>query len=113
MAPPTAPPIEFTAAQPPVIARDEDGNSLGGIRLAEHAVPTAVDSGQNTGTNFCRLYGAHIDFDQARIAKLYPSHKAYVAEVKKVTESNEKAGYILKIDGDATIAAAEKSTTGK
>ena len=111
--PPTAPPIEFTAAQPPVIARDEDGNSLGGIRLAEHSVPTAVDSGQNTGTSFCRLYGSHVDFDQARIVKLYPSHKVYVVEVKKVTESNEKAGYILKIDGDATIAAAEKSTTGK
>lgn len=110
--PPTAPPIEFTTATPPAIARDEMGNSLGGIRLAEIAVPTAVNTGQNGGTNFCRLYGSHIDFDKARVASLYPTHKAYVAVVKDITEKNVKAGYILKIDGDATIAAAEKSDIG-
>jgi len=110
--PPTAPPIEFSTATPPQIMRDEMGNSLGGIRLAEMAVPTAVNTGQNTGTAFCRLYGSHIDFDKARIASLYPTHKAYVAAVKDITEKNLKAGYILKPDAEATIAAAEKSDIG-
>jgi hypothetical protein len=32
--------------------------------------------------------------------------------VKKVTEDNLKAGYILKADADATIAEAEKSEIG-
>jgi len=40
----------------------------------------------NGGTNFCRLYGSHIDFDMARVASLYPTHKAYVSAVKDVTE---------------------------
>jgi hypothetical protein len=107
--PPAAPPIEFTSATPPVIARDEDGNALGGIRLAEEAVPTALNTGQNAGSStFCRLYGTHIDFDQARLTALYPNHKAYVEAVKAATEKNLKAGYILKADADATIAAAEK-----
>ena len=91
-----------------MIARDEDGNALGGIRLAEEAVPTAQNTGQNTGPAFCRLYGSHIDFDQARMTALYPNHKAYVEAVKAVTEKNLKAGYILKADADATVAAAEK-----
>jgi hypothetical protein len=40
-------------------------------------------------------------------------HNVYVAAVKKITEENVKAGYIIKADADATIAAAEKSDVGK
>jgi hypothetical protein len=113
--PPTAPPIELSSSSPPaVIARDERGNSKsGGIRLAELEVPTGMNSGKNTGPGFCRLYGAHTDFDPATIAKLYPTHEAYVAKVKAVTEKNLKSGYILKPEADETIAAAEHSTIGR
>jgi hypothetical protein len=113
--PPTAPPIDVTSAGPPaVIARDKAGNSLsGGIRLAEIAVPTGVNTGQNAGAGFCRLYGSHEDFDAATLHGLYPTHAAYVAAVKDVTEKNFKAGYILRAEADATIAAAEKSTIGE
>jgi hypothetical protein len=112
--PPGAPPIETSAAGPPaVITRDDRGNALGGIRLAEHAVPTGVNTGQNSGPGFCRLNGSHTDFDAATLASLYPTHDAYVSAVKAATEKNLKAGYILKADADATIAAAEKSEIGK
>ena len=114
-APPTAPPIETTAAGPPgVIARDADGNSRsGGIRLAAIAVPIAVNTGENSGPGFCRLYGSHVDFDQATLAARYPTHAAYVSAVRAVTQKNLAAGYILKIDADATIAEAERSAIGK
>ena len=114
-APPTAPPIDITSAGPPaVIARDANGNSSGGgIRLAGIAVPIAVNTGQNTGPGFCWLYGSHVDFDQAKLASLYPTHAAYVAAVRAVTEKNVKAGYILRPDADATIAAAQQSAIGK
>src|SRR5581483_11680437 len=110
-APPTAPPIDVTSAGPPgVIARDADGNSSGGgIRLATLAVPTAMNSGQNSGPGFCWLYGAHVDFDAAKLKARYPTHAAYIAAVRDVTEKNVKAGYILRQDADATIAAAEHS----
>ncbi len=112
--PPGAPPIETSSAGPPaVVTRDDRGNALGGIRLAEHAVPTGVNTGQNAGPGFCRLYGSHTDFDAATLASLYPTHNAYVSAVKAVTEKNLKSGYILKVDADATIAAAEKSDIGK
>jgi hypothetical protein len=114
-APPTAPPIDITAAGPPaVIARDASGNSSGGgIRLAGIAVPIAVNTGQNTGPGFCWLYGSHVEFDQPKLASLYPTHAAYVAAVRAVTENNVKAGYILRPDADATIAAAQQSAIGK
>jgi len=112
--PPTALPIETSSVGPPaVVVRDDRGNALGGIRLAEHAVPTGVNTGQNSGPGFCRLYGSHTDFDAATLASLYPTHAVYVAAVKEVTEKNLKAGYILKADADATIAAAEKSDIGR
>lgn len=112
--PPGAPPIEIPSMGPPVVAaRDKAGNALGGIRLAEHAVPTGVNTGQNAGPGFCRLYGSHEDFDAATLASLYPSHAAYVAAVKRATEENVKAGYILRAHADATIAAAERSNVGK
>jgi hypothetical protein len=112
--PPSAPPIEVTNAQPPAImARDAAGNALGGIRLAEHAAPTAVNTGVNSGPGFCRLNGSHEPFDAATLARLYPAHDSYVAKVKDATDQNLKAGYILKLDADATIAAAEKSAIGR
>lgn len=111
--PPSAPPIQTSEAGPPaVVVRDARGNGLGGIRLAELAVPTGINSGHNSGPGFCRLYGSHYDFDAATLASLYPTHTSYVAAVKKVTEDNLKAGFILKADADATIAEAEKSTVG-
>jgi hypothetical protein len=114
-APPTAPPIDVTSTGPPaVIARDADGNSSGGgIRLAAIAVPIAVNTGQNTGPGFCWLYGSHVAFDKTKLESLYPTHAAYVTKVRKVTEENFKAGYILRPEADATIAAAEHSTIGQ
>jgi hypothetical protein len=112
--PPQAPPIEVTTVGPPaVMARDAAGNALGGIRLSQHAVPTAVNTGVNSGPGFCRLNGSHEPFDAATLSKLYPTHQSYVAKVKEVTEKNLKAGFILKADADATIAEAQQSTIGR
>jgi hypothetical protein len=112
--PPSAPPIDTSAVGPPAIAvRDKHGNALGGIRLAEHAVPTAVNTGLNSGAGFCRLFGSHEPFDAATIASLYPSHAVYVDMVRDVTLRNVKAGFILKADADQTIADAERSAIGR
>jgi putative intracellular protease/amidase len=112
--PPTAPPIEIkTDGERPAIVRDSFGNALGGIRLAEHAVATATNSGENTGGGFCFLTGWHEDFDKAKLKALYSSHEAYVSAVKRITEENVRIGYIVKSDGQKTIAQAERSDIGK
>jgi len=113
-APPTAPPIEIkTDGERPAIVRDSFGNALGGIRLAEHAVATATNSGENTGGGFCFLTGWHEKFDKAKLKALYSSHEAYVSAVKRITEENMRIGYIVKADGQRTIAQAEHSDIGK
>jgi putative intracellular protease/amidase len=111
--PPAAPPIEIiTENGKPAIDRDSFGNALGGIRLAEHAVPVAVNSGENTGTGFCFLTGWHEDFDKQRLGMLYSSHQSYVSDVKGATDRNLKAGYIVKADAQKSVANAEQSSVG-
>src|SRR5262249_26761147 len=64
--PPSAPPIEVKEAGPPAtIVRDFRGNALGGIRLSQHEVATATNTGQNSGPGFCRLNGSYEAFDEA------------------------------------------------
>lgn len=112
--PPLAPPIEVVALGPPVVvARDSFGNALGGIRLSQHAVPTAVNTGANSGPGFCFLYGSHEPFDDATLAALYRNHGAYVSAVSHVTNDNVAAGYILPPDAEATKEQAAQSAIGK
>ena len=99
------------------VVHDALGNAHGGIELSQHAVPTAANTGQNEGgaaggERNCNLMGSYFAWDDARLAMLYPSHAAYVAKVKEVTEKNLKAGYIVKADADVTIAEAARSAIG-
>ena len=88
--PPSADPLRLKRMMPQVeFARDEYGNALGGIRLAEHVVATAKNTGMNSGSNrFCFLYGSHQPFDQATLEALYPTHQAYVGAVREVVGQN-------------------------
>jgi len=62
-----APRISYSAG---IIARDGDGNALGGIRLSEHHVPTAFNGTGNSGGLFCTLFGVHEPFMAERLAAL-------------------------------------------
>lgn len=110
-APPIAPIIERADK---TLARDEHGNAKGGIQVAEHAVPLAMNTGANSGeARFCRLYGAHIPFDAETIAKLYPTKKDYLAKVKQVSEDNVKKGFILAPSAKRTVAEAQARSLGE
>jgi hypothetical protein len=111
--PPTAPLIELTSISPPVVARNELGNALGGIQLSQHAVPLATNTGENSGSGFCFLYGSYTPLDQATLDYLYPNHSSYVSKVIHVNNYNLAKGYILKIDADANIREAVYSNIGK
>ena len=94
------------------LKRDDRGNALGGIRLAEFAVPTSLSTRDNTGNSFCFLYGRYQPFPDAVIDQLYPTHAAYVAAVNAQTEANLKAGYIQSADARRTEARAAASYIG-
>jgi hypothetical protein len=107
-APPIGQPLQVARMTPELeFARDENGNILGGIRLAEHAVPRATNTGMNTGANrFCFLYGSHQPFTGQLLSTLYPTKAAYVEKVKQVVEQNLADGFILPEAAQATIDAA-------
>lgn len=93
--PPSAPKLEFSEGEMPVMLRDELGIALGGIRLPEIEVPVALNSGVNSGAAFCRLYGTYQPFDAATLAELYPSRWGYVRAVVESARANVEAGYVL------------------
>ena len=112
LAPPIAEPIQLVRAFPTVeFARDDFGNVLGGISLAEHAVPMAKNTGLNTGANrFCFLYGSHEPFDTATINALYPSKADYLERVNTEVEQNVADGFIIPTAAERTRREAEAST---
>jgi hypothetical protein len=112
--PPSASLITIESTGTPIkIARDANGLAQGGIRLAEVAVPTAVNNGTNTGPGACGRWGYYKPFELATLNKLYPTHDAYVSAVERVTNENLKAGFILKADAESTIRAAKESMIGR
>lgn len=107
--PPSAAPITTVGA---VIQRDAYGNALGGIRLAEFDVPTALNSGANTGAAFCILYGSYLPFEQSVVDRLYPTHGSYVSPVLTQLHETVRAGYVLKDDAARTRHLAVTSVVG-
>jgi hypothetical protein len=90
------------------LKRDEFGNALGGIRLAEVAVPVAKESAES-----CGLGGTHVPFDAATLNRLYPSHDDYVRKVTAASDAAVKAGFLLPADAAQTVARARRSIWGR
>jgi hypothetical protein len=109
--PAMAPRIEFNGT---AVARDDDGNAKGGIRLSEHAVATAYNGTGNTGSNvFCVLFGVHEPFTPERLAELYRNHGRYVSQVAQANAENVRAGFLLPADSEESTAAAAESGVGR
>lgn len=103
-APPVAPRLEWDDAT--TASRDEHGNQLGGIRLVEHEVATALNHGDNTGDPFCVLLGAHVPFDEETLRELYPRRGGYAAQVLQTVNRAQHEGYIRPEDAHESRTAA-------
>jgi hypothetical protein len=124
-APPTSPRIQFTrpATFAPIpsgdtnslIARDEMGNALGGIRTPAIDAPV----GSYYGTSSCNpgtlgfLAGLYVPFDAATLARLYPTHDAYVATVTASANQAVADQFMLQQDAQTLIDEANASSIGK
>jgi hypothetical protein len=123
--PPTSPRIQVShpptfAAIPPgdsnsLIARDDMGNALGGIRTPEIDAPV----GSYYGTSPCNpgtlgfLAGLYVPFDAATLARVYPSHDVYVARVTASANQAVADGFMLPADAQSLIAEGNASSIGK
>jgi hypothetical protein len=124
-APPTSPRIQFThpatfAPIPPgdtnsLIARDEMGNAMGGIRTPELDAPV----GSYYGTSPCNpgtlgfLAGLYVPFEAATLSKLYRTHGAYVAKVTASVNQAVADGFMLQEDAQTLIDEANASSVDK
>lgn len=130
-APQTAPHLTVVKVAPrpgqSELARTEDGLAEGGIQLAAVAVPTELNvglgaasqaakdagiHGEAIGPGACVRWGYSTDFTVPQLDARYPTHAAYVAEVRRVTNENLSKGYILAPDAEATIADADAAEIG-
>jgi len=112
--PPTAPEIEVVTLGPPVVVgRDTYGNALGGIRLPQHAVPVATNTGVNSGPGSCRLYGSFQPFNDATLHALYPGYDIYIIRVMQATDESLWRGFIVPEDAIETLREAVYSNLGR
>lgn len=108
--PPVAPPLQVQSTSPVVLARDPQGNALGGVRSPHVDAPVAALTGQNSGAGFCVLFGRTEPLTSTQLHGLYPSHTAFVGQWAAALASAIGQGYILPEDGAELLAAAAGST---
>lgn len=122
--PPQSPDIQLSdpTAVPAAIVRDLFGNALGGIRLPELEVPTAVLDGRINspavtpppGTqNFCSLFGGTVPFNETTIQQLYWNHRTYVNRFRGAAKALVEQGYWLQPEARQADRAAAESNIGR
>jgi hypothetical protein len=98
-----------------VLGRDVFGNAIGGIRLSQHAVATATNTGLNTpaGDKICGSIGSYQPFDEGTLQALYPDHQTYLGQVIAATHETQSSGFIVGPDAAETIRDAGRSDIGR
>jgi hypothetical protein len=106
---PVSEPIEDTQG---VIARDELGIALGGVRSPPVDAPTVVLSGDPVpnASVICSLFGSMRDIPPAQLEELYPTHDDYVAAVTNSADAAVAGGFLRAAEADAYIAEAEQAS---
>jgi hypothetical protein len=107
-----APRLDVALGPPPTIVRDANGNARGGIRTPQVDVPIAAFSGLQTGSILCMLFGTTSPFDPATLARLYPSHRAFVAAYRRALGRSVRHGWILPPDARLLRAWAKTANVG-
>ncbi|HWP66820.1 MAG TPA: alpha/beta hydrolase domain-containing protein [Candidatus Limnocylindria bacterium] len=97
-APKPAPRLDVNMGPPVAFNVDEHGNTLGGIRTPWVDAPIATFAGMQPGSILCILFGSTTAFDEAKLAELYPTPKAFKKAHGKALKRAVKKGWILKPD---------------
>ncbi len=82
------------------LARDADGNVIGGVRPPELRTPIGTYLESNSGPGFCGLYGGFSPFSAARLDQLYRNRGAYVSSFVRGVARAVQEGYLLNTDAE-------------
>lgn len=107
-----APRLDVAAGPPVAIVRDANGNALGGIRTPQVDVPIAAFTGQQSGSILCQLFGTTTPLDASMLARLYPTHHAFVSAYLRALARAVRHGWILHPDAKLLRAWAKGSSIG-
>ena len=88
--PARTPRYQFSGAE---LAKDEHGNTLGGIRLPPVEVPVA-----RYESTLCNLGGITVPFSDAQLQALYPSFDRYQGLMRRATDRAVRRGWLLPPD---------------
>jgi hypothetical protein len=108
-----APRLEVDPGPPVAILRDGNGNARGGIRTPQVDIPIAAFGGEQEGSLLCNLFGTTAPFDDAALAALYPSHRAFVSRYKRALARSVRAGWIVGADAKLMRRWAAGSEIGR
>jgi hypothetical protein len=102
--------------------RDEDGNSIGGVRLPDMQVPLGVNARQNPPLSFlCALAGAYVAFPLTKedaeyrhdghrpMLERYKTRNEYVSLVRTAARELEREGFLLPDDATIIVHSAAQN----
>ena len=102
--------------------RDEDGNSIGGVRLPDMQVPLGVNARQNPPlSRQCMLPGAYVAFPRTQadadaahdthrpILERYKTRNEYVNLIRAAARNLEREGFLLPDDAAIIIHSAAEN----
>jgi len=107
-----APRLDVALGPPVTIVRDANGNARGGIRTPQVDVPMAAFTGVQAGSILCTLFGTTSPFDPATLARLYPSHRAFVSAYERALRRSVRHRWILPPDARLLRAWARTANVG-
>jgi hypothetical protein len=105
--PPSLP--RWTLDDSGAVAKDEYGNSLGGVRLPDLEAPVATHS---HGGCAAGLAGSSVPLPKAQLDTMYPTHQGYVDKFTAATDQAVNAGYLLPEDAAALVDEADARHVG-
>jgi hypothetical protein len=120
-APPAGEPLGLENGEEVVIARDDLGIALGGVRNPLVDVPVVVATGDppgggsladfDDGGGICLLFGGTTPIDQPTLVELHGSADAYLEAFKASAAEAVDAGFLLEYDADQLVAEAEANAS--
>lgn len=84
------------------LARDGDGNGLGGIRYPMMEVPVA-----RYASDLCGLGGITVPFNELQLQLRYPSFRDYQCRMQAATETSVMQGFLLPEDAMELLSRVE------
>jgi hypothetical protein len=108
--PPSPGPIQLASSQPVTLARDANGNVIGGVRTPAVDVPVSALSGvPPAGASVvCSLFGSTMPFSPSQLVQLYHDKATYLALFQKSLDRAIFGGFILPADRAELLAQAQQ-----